>query len=102
MWSIRFRATAPLPATPGGRRVWLVRLAVTVMRDLHNGSMRRSTDQAASAWHNWAGNVTAQPRRSASPASSDEVAAEISRAAADGLTVRMTGTGHSFTPAAVT
>jgi L-gulono-1,4-lactone dehydrogenase len=30
------------------------------------------------------------------------VAAEISKAAADGLTVRMTGTGHSFTPAAAT
>jgi L-gulono-1,4-lactone dehydrogenase len=44
----------------------------------------------------------AQPRRSLSPGSADEVAAEISRAAADGLTVRMPGTGHSFTPAAVT
>jgi L-gulono-1,4-lactone dehydrogenase len=30
------------------------------------------------------------------------VAAEIGKAADDGLTVRMTGTGHSFTPAAVT
>jgi FAD-linked oxidoreductase len=30
------------------------------------------------------------------------VSAEVSRAAADGLTVRMTGSGHSFTPVAVT
>jgi L-gulono-1,4-lactone dehydrogenase len=64
--------------------------------------MRRSTDVAPDAWHNWAGNVTAQPRRSVSPGSADEVAAEIGRAADDGLTVRMAGTGHSFTPAAVT
>ncbi|MBO0825782.1 MAG: FAD-binding protein, partial [Actinobacteria bacterium] len=63
--------------------------------------MRRSTRQAA-AWHNWAGNVTARPRRSATPGSADEVAAEIARAAADGLTVRMAGTGHSFTAAAAT
>jgi len=64
--------------------------------------MHNSTELAAGAWRNWAGNVTAKPRRSASPGSADEVAAEIRAAAADGLTVRMTGTGHSFTPAAVT
>ncbi len=38
----------------------------------------------------------------ASPGSAEQVADEIRRAAADGLTVRMTGTGHSFTPTAVT
>jgi FAD-linked oxidoreductase len=54
------------------------------------------------SWRNWAGNVIARPRRIASPGSADEVVAEIGRAAADGLTVRMTGSGHSFTPAAVT
>jgi L-gulono-1,4-lactone dehydrogenase len=53
------------------------------------------------AWRNWAGNVSASPRRQASPASTAEVAAEVKRAAADGLTVRMTGSGHSFTPTAV-
>jgi L-gulono-1,4-lactone dehydrogenase len=57
---------------------------------------------AAPPWRNWAGNVTARPRRVASPGSAEEVAAEIRLAAADGLAVRMTGTGHSFTPAAVT
>jgi FAD-linked oxidoreductase len=53
-------------------------------------------------WRNWAGNVTARPRRVAVPRSAGEVADEVSRAAADGLTIRMTGAGHSFTPAAVT
>jgi L-gulono-1,4-lactone dehydrogenase len=71
------------------------------MRHLHNGSMRSGTGAAPAPWRNWAGNVSARPRRIASPGSADEVAAEISRAAADGLTVRMTGTGHSFTPTAV-
>jgi L-gulono-1,4-lactone dehydrogenase len=54
------------------------------------------------AWRNWAGNESARPRRVATPRSADEVADEVRKAAADGLTVRMTGTGHSFTPAAVT
>jgi L-gulono-1,4-lactone dehydrogenase len=64
--------------------------------------MRSGTGPAPGSWHNWAGNVTARPRRIATPASAEEVAAEIRRAAADGLAVRMTGTGHSFTPTAVT
>jgi L-gulono-1,4-lactone dehydrogenase len=38
----------------------------------------------------------------ARPRSAEEVAGEVRRAGADGLTVRMVGTGHSFTPAAVT
>jgi FAD-linked oxidoreductase len=53
-------------------------------------------------WRNWAGNESARPRRMATPRSADEVADEIRKAGADGLAVRMTGTGHSFTPAAVT
>jgi L-gulono-1,4-lactone dehydrogenase len=64
--------------------------------------MRSGTGPAAAAWRNWAGNVSAHPRRTASPGSAEQVADEIRRAAADGLTVRMTGTGHSFTPTAVT
>jgi L-gulono-1,4-lactone dehydrogenase len=64
--------------------------------------MRSGTGPAAATWRNWAGNVTAHPRRIASPGSAEQVADEIGRAAADGLTVRMTGTGHSFTPVAVT
>jgi len=68
-WSIRVRASAGLDTAGLARVVWLVRLAVTVLPRLQNGSMRRSADRAAGAWHNWAGNVTAQPRRWASPGS---------------------------------
>ena len=53
-------------------------------------------------WRNWAGTVTATPARVAAPRSAEEVADEVRRAAADCLAVRMTGTGHSFTPAAST
>src|ERR1022692_970337 len=53
-------------------------------------------------WRNWAGNQSAVPREIARPRSPDEVAAVIRRAGERDLTVRMTGAGHSFTPAAVT
>ncbi|MFD9205453.1 D-arabinono-1,4-lactone oxidase [Streptomyces sioyaensis] len=53
-------------------------------------------------WRNWAGNVTARPTRSVAPASTEELAAAVRAAAADGLTVKAVGTGHSFTPAAAT
>ncbi|MDL4816047.1 D-arabinono-1,4-lactone oxidase [Actinomadura opuntiae] len=52
-------------------------------------------------WQNWAGNQQAAPHRVATPGSTAEVAAAVRSAASDGLTVRMTGTGHSFTGAAV-
>jgi L-gulono-1,4-lactone dehydrogenase len=72
-----------------------------LMRTLHNGSMHNQAGQSAATWHNWAGNVSASPRRVVAPASAAEVAAEVTRAATDGMTVRMIGTGHSFTPVAV-
>ncbi len=53
-------------------------------------------------WHNWAGNVTARPARVAAPRSAEQVAEQVRQAGADGLTIKMTGTGHSFTPAAAT
>ncbi|HET9897315.1 MAG TPA: D-arabinono-1,4-lactone oxidase [Streptosporangiaceae bacterium] len=53
-------------------------------------------------WQNWARNVTARPVRARTPRSAQEVADEIVRAGTEGLAIRMTGTGHSFTPAAVT
>jgi L-gulono-1,4-lactone dehydrogenase len=57
---------------------------------------------AAPVWRNWAGNVSTSPRRIAAPATAAEVAAEVHSAGEDGLTIRMTGTGHSFTPTAAT
>jgi L-gulono-1,4-lactone dehydrogenase len=64
----------------------------------------RTSERPASgtSWRNWAGNESARPSRVATPRSPDEVADEVRKAAADGLRARMAGTGHSFTPAAVT
>ena len=53
-------------------------------------------------WRNWAGNQSAAPREIVAPRSPDEVAAAVRRGGQLGLPVRMTGAGHSFTPAAVT
>ncbi|MGW1378577.1 D-arabinono-1,4-lactone oxidase [Streptomyces sp. NPDC002446] len=64
------------------------------------GSGGRGT--ATGPWRNWAGNVTARPARSVAPADTEELAAAVRAAAADGLTVKAAGTGHSFTPVAAT
>jgi FAD-linked oxidoreductase len=56
----------------------------------------------STAWRNWAGNQAAAPRRVLTPRTADDVAAAVTAAAQDGLPVRMTGSGHSFTPAAAT
>jgi FAD-linked oxidoreductase len=53
-------------------------------------------------WRNWAGTAAAEPREIITPRSADEVAAAVRRAGELGTTVRMTGAGHSFTPAAIT
>ncbi|NGN66716.1 FAD-binding protein [Streptomyces sp. A7024] len=55
-----------------------------------------------SVWRNWAGNVTARPARSVSPATTSDVAEAVRDAAAAGLRVKAAGTGHSFTAAAAT
>jgi L-gulono-1,4-lactone dehydrogenase len=60
------------------------------------------TAATAAVWRNWAGNETARPARVATPRSAQEVSDEVRRAGTDGRTVRMAGTGHSFTPAAAT
>ncbi|GAB3967179.1 D-arabinono-1,4-lactone oxidase [Actinoallomurus acanthiterrae] len=53
-------------------------------------------------WRNWAGNQRATPRRVLTPRSTADVVSAVKAAAASGLTVRMAGTGHSFTDAAAT
>jgi L-gulono-1,4-lactone dehydrogenase len=57
---------------------------------------------AVPRWQNWAGNQAAAPRRVITPRSAAEVADAVALAARDGLPVRMTGSGHSFTAAAAT
>ncbi|MEV5735208.1 D-arabinono-1,4-lactone oxidase [Streptomyces sp. NPDC052292] len=53
-------------------------------------------------WRNWGGNVSARPARVVAPASVEELAAAVRRAAEDGLKVKAVGTGHSFTSIAAT
>jgi L-gulono-1,4-lactone dehydrogenase len=53
-------------------------------------------------WRNWAGTVTARPSREVTPASVEELADAVRRAAEDGLRVKAVGTGHSFTSIAAT
>ncbi|MEV7279067.1 D-arabinono-1,4-lactone oxidase [Streptomyces sp. NPDC093111] len=53
-------------------------------------------------WRNWAGNVTSRPVREVSPASAEELADAVRKAAEDGLRVKTVGTGHSFTAIAAT
>ncbi|MBT2511245.1 FAD-binding protein [Streptomyces sp. ISL-98] len=62
----------------------------------------RTASRTASTWRNWAGNVTARPVREVTPASAEELAEAVRRAAEDGLKVKPVGTGHSFTAAAAT
>jgi len=53
-------------------------------------------------WRNWGGTVSARPAREVAPASVDELAAAVRRAAEDGMPVKAVGTGHSFTSIAAT
>ncbi len=48
-------------------------------------------------WRNWSGLETALPRRAVAPADVESVVAEVQRAREAGATVKMVGTGHSFT-----
>lgn len=48
-------------------------------------------------WRNWSGLEEAVPRHVDTPASVEEVVDAVRRARASGRTVKMTGTGHSFT-----
>ncbi|MER5650419.1 D-arabinono-1,4-lactone oxidase [Streptosporangium sp. NPDC002524] len=53
-------------------------------------------------FRNWAGNQSATPAEVRAPSSAEEVSRAVRDAAAAGRRVRMTGTGHSFTPVALT
>ena len=48
-------------------------------------------------WRNWSGLETATPVRVEVPGSTEDVVEAIGKARADGSTVKMVGTGHSFT-----
>lgn len=53
---------------------------------------------APAVWQNWSGSVVCRPLTVAAPTTEAEVAALVARAARDGHTVRVAGTGHSFVP----
>ena len=56
----------------------------------------------AEIWTNWAGQQRCAPVRIERPASEEELACAVSGAAAEGLPVRVAGSGHSFTDTACT
>jgi len=53
-------------------------------------------------WRNWVGNQSCVRAARGAPASEDELCAMIRDATAKGLKVRVAGSGHSFTPVALT
>lgn len=56
----------------------------------------------APAWHNWARNQTACPATIEHPADVEDVTRLVEEAAATGRSMKVAGSGHSFTAAAVT
>lgn len=53
-------------------------------------------------WRNWVGNQSCVRAARAAPQSEDELCALIAGATAKGMNVRVAGSGHSFTPVALT
>ena len=60
-----------------------------------------STTTASATWHNWARTESASPARATSPADTAAVVREVLAARERGGTVKMVGSGHSFTGIAV-
>ncbi len=52
-------------------------------------------------WRNWSGLASARPTEVYAPRTTDDVVAAVAAARAAGTTVKMMGTGHSFTAVAV-
>ena len=61
-----------------------------------------ATGTTATTWTNWGGNQTCAPVEVVHARSEDEIAAAVGRAAARGLKVKPTASGHSFTDIACT
>ena len=54
------------------------------------------------SWSNWTGDQTCTPRRAGGPRSRQELVEVVAGAAADGRTVKVAGSGHSFSECALT
>lgn len=59
------------------------------------------SESRADQWRNWAGTATANPSRWYRPTDPSQLADALKTAERDGQTVRVVGSGHSFTPIAV-
>jgi FAD/FMN-containing dehydrogenase len=57
---------------------------------------------AREEWRNWSGRVAFRPAREVLPASEEEIAAAVRDVASSGRTMRVAGSGHSFTPLVAT
>ena len=64
--------------------------------------MARRDGSGAGEWVNWAGDQRCRPARIVRPADREELAEAIAAATAAGQGVRVPGSGHSFTEAALT
>jgi FAD-linked oxidoreductase len=64
--------------------------------------MTRRGRTASGEWVNWAGDQSCRPARVARPAGREELAETIAAAASAGQRVKVAGSGHSFTEAAMT
>src|SRR2546423_7375753 len=63
---------------------------------------RPVTARGAQSWANWAGDQSCRPTEIVAPRNREDLAEAVGRAAEAGGTVRVAGTGHSFTEAALT
>lgn len=66
------------------------------------GARSRRVDTLARVWSNWSRELTCRPDVVAEPTSVDDVVRLVREAAQAGRTVRVAGSGHSFTPAVLT
>jgi L-gulonolactone oxidase len=64
--------------------------------------MGRGTRTATGEWANWAGDQSCRPARIVRPGSREELVTAVGAAAAASERVRVAGSGHSFTEAALT
>ncbi len=64
--------------------------------------MAREKSAAAGKWVNWAGDQRCRPARIVRPSNREELAEAVATAAAAGQKVKVAGSGHSFTEAALT